>query len=178
MIGISLSVLLRVALGWRSCDVTSQLFGAVGDGITKDSLAIRTALQQCDTVLLPYGKTFLSGPLNVSSNQELVIDGTLLASTDRHDYNLVAPLMGYGWGDDQNCFSPDKDKHKVIMCFFVGFPPKTRSCVTHCAHVCGKCIILPQPCPLQMIVRTRARCSAKPFSFSFFFFFFFFYHPR
>ena len=51
---VSSSVLLVAASlivkGWRSCDVTSGPFRAVGDGLTKDTVAIRTALLQCDEV--------------------------------------------------------------------------------------------------------------------------------
>jgi hypothetical protein len=34
----------------------------------------------------------------------LVVDGTLLASTNIADYPLVAPLVSYGWSIDSNCF--------------------------------------------------------------------------
>ena len=55
------SVAGLLALGWRRCDVTSPAFGAVGDGVVADTLNIRAALEACDEVLLPKGKTFLSG---------------------------------------------------------------------------------------------------------------------
>lgn len=101
--------------GWRVCDVSEHPYSARGDGVTKDTLAIRTALAECDEVSLPAGKSFLSGPLNLTSNQRLVVDGTLLASTDRHDYPLIAPLMGYGWGDDMNCFGPGAAPYKIVV---------------------------------------------------------------
>ena len=85
------------------CDVTHG-FAAVGDGKHDDTEAIRSALKQCDSVLLPAGKRFLTGPLNLTSNQALVVDGTLLASTIIADYPLVAPLASYGWSIDSNCF--------------------------------------------------------------------------
>ncbi len=88
---------------WRVCDVTEAGFDAVGDGVAVDSASIRQALVQCDEVILPAGRSFLTGPQNLSSNQVLRVDGTLLASTDPADYPLIAPLMGYGWGDDMNC---------------------------------------------------------------------------
>jgi polygalacturonase len=87
-----------------ACDVTSAPFDAVGDGTHDDTAALRSALEKCDSVLLPQGKSFLTGPLNISSNQVLVVDGTLLASTNVDDYPLVAPLMSYGWSIDSNCF--------------------------------------------------------------------------
>ena len=116
MFCVAVTVVLHAVVGWRTharCDVTSDLFGAVGDGVVKDTESIRSALAACDEVLLPSGKTFLSGPLNLTSNQVLAVDGTLLASTDKHDYNLIAPLIGYGWGDDMNCFAPGASPHKV-----------------------------------------------------------------
>jgi polygalacturonase len=100
---------------WSVCDVSKLPYGAIGDGVTKDTNAIRSALAECDEVWLPADRSFLSGPLNLTSNQVLRVDGTLLASIDRHDYALIAPLMGYGWGDDENCFAPDRDKHKIII---------------------------------------------------------------
>eukprot|EP01050_Picozoa_sp_SAG11_P005014 SAG11_NODE_337_length_10541_cov_14.862574_3_plen_216_part_00 len=36
--------------------------------------------------------------------QALIVDGTLLASTNVADYPLVAPLASYGWSIDSNCF--------------------------------------------------------------------------
>lgn len=86
------------------CDVLSVPFDAVGDGIHDDTAALRQALEECDSVLLPKGKSFLTSPLNISSNQILVVDGTLLASTRVDDYPLVAPIMSYGWSIDSNCF--------------------------------------------------------------------------
>ena len=87
------------------CDVTSSSFAAVGDGKKDNTHAIRSALKQCDEVLLPEGKSFLTGPLNLTSNQRFVVDGTLLASTNVSDYPMVAPVIGYGWSIDSNCFA-------------------------------------------------------------------------
>jgi hypothetical protein len=87
-----------------TCDVMRVPFDAVGDGIHDDTLSLRRALEECDSVLLPRGKSFLTGPLNITSNQILVVDGTLLASTRVDDYPLVAPITSYGWSIDSNCF--------------------------------------------------------------------------
>jgi len=95
----------RVARPRSFCDVTGAPFGAAGDGMKDDTLAIRSALSQCDEVLLPEDKSFLTGPLNLTSNQRFVVDGTLLASTNISDYPMVAPVIGYGWSIDSNCFS-------------------------------------------------------------------------
>ena len=102
-----------VVCSWRVCDVTQ--YGAVGDGVTKDTLAIRSALGACDEVHLPAGRHFLTGPQNLTSNQVLRVDGALLASTDAADYALIAPLVGYGWGDDENCFGPGAAPHKIVI---------------------------------------------------------------
>ena len=45
----------------------------------------------------------------------LQVNGKLLASTDKADYNLIAPIMGYGWGDDENCFGPGAAPHKIVV---------------------------------------------------------------
>ena len=88
---------------WSTCDVTSAPFSAIGDGIHDDTAAIRSALAQCDSVLLPKRRAFLTAPLNLSSNQVLVVDGTLLASQNISAYPRVAPQLGYGWSVDSNC---------------------------------------------------------------------------
>lgn len=100
---------------WRVCDVSSPEFGAVGDGSLKDTDAIRKAISSCDETVLPAGRSFLTGPLNLSSHQLLRVEGTLLASTDKADYPLVAPMIGDGWGNDENCFPPDASPHKIVV---------------------------------------------------------------
>ena len=107
--------LLQLGLtdAWRVCDITHQPYGAVGNGIVNDTVALRTALAECDQVYLPAQGTFLTAPLNLTSNQVLEVDGTLLASAESSDYNLVLPLMGYGWGNDENCFGPGTSPYKI-----------------------------------------------------------------
>lgn len=107
--------LLSLTSAWRVCDVTSPSYGARGDGISDDTKAIRSALAECDEVLLPGGLSFATGPLNLTSNQRLQVDGTILASQDKNDYPLVAPILGYGWGNDKNCFPPDASPHKIVV---------------------------------------------------------------
>ena len=96
----------RVAFRAATCDVTAPPFNAVGNGRHDDTGAIRGALKACGEVTLPADRVFLTGPLNLTSHQRLVVDGTLLASTDPAAYPQVAPLVGYGWSIDSNCF-PD-----------------------------------------------------------------------
>lgn len=82
-------------------------FGARGDGVTSDTLAIRAALAAAaaangGTVLLPAPFVFLTGCVNLTSNVELRVEGTLLASpvSDNDNYVLVPPLPWYGGGQD------------------------------------------------------------------------------
>jgi len=107
-------VLPLAASAWRVCDVTSPDFGALGDGVTDDTAAIRKALINCNEVLLPAGASFLSGPVNLTSNQMLRVDGTFLASQEKTDYPIVPPVLGYGWSNDGNCFAPGSEPHRVV----------------------------------------------------------------
>lgn len=109
-----LLLLVAAVRGWRVCDVTAPPFGAHGDGHSLDHAPLQAALTACDEVLLPAGGVFLSGPLNLTSNQRLDVQGVLLASMDPRDYPLVAPVLGYGWSDDMNCFPPGMEPHKIV----------------------------------------------------------------
>lgn len=78
----------------ETCDVKN--FGAIGDGVTKDTKAIQAAIDACadknGTVLLKQG-TFLSGMITLKSNLKFVIDvsATLKASEDDLDYPDTNP---------------------------------------------------------------------------------------
>ena len=74
----------------RVCD--ARAFGAKGDGVTKDTQALQSAIDACaakggGTVLLDHG-TFLSGPLVLKSHITLDVQpgATLLGSQDHADY--------------------------------------------------------------------------------------------
>ena len=65
-----------------------QDFGAVGDGIHKDTTAIQAAIDLGGIVYFPPG-IYLSGTLFLRSNGGLDLDpgAVLLASPDKDDYN-------------------------------------------------------------------------------------------
>ena len=68
-------------------------FGAVGDGITKDTKALQQTINSCaeaggGTVIVPSG-SYLCGTIHLKSNVELHLSAgaTILGSPDREDYN-------------------------------------------------------------------------------------------
>jgi len=83
-------------------------FGAKGDGKTNDTLALRKALEQASahdgpsTVHLPKDHTFLTAPINISSETTLLVDGTLLGITDQRSWPIIAPLPSYGTTRDDH----------------------------------------------------------------------------
>lgn len=84
----------------RVCD--AKRFGAKGDGKTKDTRALQSAIDECaqkggGTVRLS-GGTFLSGPIVLKSHIQLEVrkDATLLGSPDHDDYPLITVLRDQG----------------------------------------------------------------------------------
>ena len=76
-------------------DVTT--FGAKGDGVTDDAMAIQKAIDRCSAegggiVLLPRNHVFLSGPIELKSQVELHLEATatLKANPDEGIYRLSA----------------------------------------------------------------------------------------
>ena len=85
---------------WRIYDV--RAFGAKGDNHTKDTAAIKAAIEAATTagggeIVLPAPGQYLTGPLNLSSNQLLRVEpgASLLASQDVADYPEVASFPSY-----------------------------------------------------------------------------------
>ncbi len=73
-------------------DVTQAGYGAVGNGTTNDRAAIQRALDDVaadggGTVVIPSGRTFLTGSLRIGSATTVQLDGTLLQSQDTADYS-------------------------------------------------------------------------------------------
>lgn len=70
-------------------DVTAVPYNAAGDGVTLDTAAIQAAIDDCeknDIVLIPEGKTFLTGALDLKSDMTLEVNGTLLSSMNAEDF--------------------------------------------------------------------------------------------
>ena len=72
-------------------------YGAVGNGINDDAIALQKAIDECSQtgggqVILPAGRTYLSSPLELKSNVDLHIEAnaTLLANPDWDKYTLSA----------------------------------------------------------------------------------------
>ena len=94
---------LMVFLAWMVTAVSAQnsydilSFGAKGDGMTDDAVAIQKAIDRCSAegggvVLLPRNHVFLSGPVELKSNVELHLEATamLKANPDEKIYHLSA----------------------------------------------------------------------------------------
>jgi polygalacturonase len=101
---VLLASLLAVA---RAATFNVLAFGAVGDGVTSDTRAVRAALAAAaaangGTVLLPAPYVFLTGCVNLTDNVEFRVEGTLLASpvSAGGNFVLVPPLPWYGGGQD------------------------------------------------------------------------------
>ncbi len=108
------AALLLATAGWaadlRSFNVHD--FGAVGDGVSKDTAAIQKALDACaqaggGTVYLPDG-IYLSGSLTIGANTrlELASRASLLGSPDIADY----PIVNVRWEGEF------RDGHRALLC--------------------------------------------------------------
>ena len=115
---VALALLLLV--GCSSSDLPSSnskifnviSYGAVGNGVSDDTAAVRTALKAAAsytangnataTVVLPSRHIFLSNPINISSYITLQVDGTLKAVSGNNSIGGIAawpqipPLPSYG----------------------------------------------------------------------------------
>jgi len=94
---------LTVILTWMVAAASAQgkydilTFGAKGDGVTDDAVAIQKAIDRCSVegggvVLLPRNHVFLSGPVELKSNVELHLEATatLKANPNEKIYHLSA----------------------------------------------------------------------------------------
>ncbi len=94
---------LMLVLAWMAVAVSAQntydilTFGAKGDGVTDDAVAIQKTIDRCSAegggiVLFPRNHVFLSGPVELKSNVELRLEATamLKANPDESIYKLSA----------------------------------------------------------------------------------------
>jgi polygalacturonase len=83
-----------------------RLFGAQGDGLTKDTQAVQTAIDAAGvfggSVYFPAGK-YLSGTVRLKSRVTLFLDvgATLLASPDKQDFDPYEKLNFKSFSDDE-----------------------------------------------------------------------------
>ena len=100
---MKIKTLLTMFLAWLAVAVSAQniydilTFGAKGDGVTDDAVAIQKAIDRCSAegggvVLLPRNHVFLSGPVELKSNVELHLEATatLKANPNESIYQLSA----------------------------------------------------------------------------------------
>jgi len=110
-IGLIVRDLIHPYLGsWEKPDSVITIlnvldFGAVGDNIVDDTAALRRVIRFASvstgvattTILFPENHTFCTGPLNLTSQITLQVDGTLRAlNWTETDWPQIPPLPNYG----------------------------------------------------------------------------------
>lgn len=76
-------------------------YGAIGDGVTDDTEAIRAtlaaaqAISKGGNVIFDRGYKFLTGCFNVTDNIILEVQGTILGSVDPSKYEIIQGLPWY-----------------------------------------------------------------------------------
>jgi polygalacturonase len=95
----------RADLLWK--EVSIEDFGAKGDNATDNTKAFRAALLAVKDsgggeVLVPAGGVFRTGPVNLTSNTVLRVEGTMRALTDRDAFPKIGILPSVGHDYDTN----------------------------------------------------------------------------
>jgi polygalacturonase len=109
-LGIALLCFTQAVFAQQTFNIKN--FGAKGDGKTDDAVAIQKAIDACSKVggkvIVPAPYTFMTGPFNVKSNIELLVEGgaKLLANPNEKVYTKSAfrnnPGEGTIWIGGQN----------------------------------------------------------------------------
>lgn len=118
VLGVMADIGLTAPAEWQSV----KRFGASGDGVSKDTAAIRRAVDAASaagggTVYLPPG-TYLSGTIDLKSNVTLHLDtgATLLGSTDLADYPKRVPkIRSYTDNYADQCLIYGEDVENVAI---------------------------------------------------------------
>lgn len=87
--------------------------GGSGDGATNDTKAIQRTIDACNhagggTVLVPSGKTFLTGTISLCNNLRLQVDGRLISAEAREDFP----------NDDLRCMIEARGCHNLAVTGF------------------------------------------------------------
>ncbi len=100
---LCLALFVHVGLAQSKAPLNVRTFGAVGDGVTKDSAAFQKALDECSAVgggevVVPAGD-YLIGSIALKSNATLRLekDANLMGSPDLDDYPIIKARWEGEW---------------------------------------------------------------------------------
>ena len=84
---LSLGIIVLLAVATEACDRNVRDFGAVGDGVAKDTVAIQAAIDDCaknggGRVVLAEGR-YLTGTLTLKTGVDLHVDASATLDPNR-----------------------------------------------------------------------------------------------